>query len=123
MLSLAGLLVDHQSFNNNYYDKEDKKKQTICYSLTTLLFKLVFGFIPFESINKKPNELSFANYISYLEKYEKNKKMLKVYYFAERVDKISSKLKNLISECLSSDKIKKAEEFLSFDFFHEFGYQ
>ena len=55
MLSLTALLNGYKKINKDYYYQQNKNKYNIIYSLAILIFKLSFGFVPYENINKKPN--------------------------------------------------------------------
>lgn len=46
-LSLAGLLLRNEKESADYYKTDVKKEYAVAYAFGTLLFKLLFGFVPF----------------------------------------------------------------------------
>lgn len=91
-LSAVGLIFgvdkDLPEYTSPYFDSAEKK---IVYSWAALLFKLVFGFAPYEknSSIKPLKEFDFKNYLTYLEQEDSKLSLLKIYYFGFRVLEIS----------------------------------
>lgn len=83
----------------------------------TLLFKLLFGFVPFEQ-KKQFVKFDFKDFPNYLDK-EENKKFLKVYSFAEGMLDASPNSKKLIESALSGTMT--LEDFYSQSYFEEGG--
>lgn len=46
-LSLVGLLVQNEKESADYYKVDVRREGSVAYALGTLLFKLLFGFVPF----------------------------------------------------------------------------
>ena len=84
---MVGLLVKNEKESHDFYKKDVKKEKRDAYALGTLLFKLIFGFVPFEKKQEKYT-FSFKEYLKYLDR-EETKKALKIYYFADRLLEIS----------------------------------
>ena len=61
------------------------------YALGTLLFKIMFGFVPFEK-KRELRKFSFKTYHQHLDK-EELKKLLKVYSYADGMLEASSQAK------------------------------
>ena len=112
-LSLAGLLLRNEKESPDYYKSDVKKEYSAAYALGTLLFKLLFGFVPFEK-RRERSAFSFKDYLKYLDK-EENKKALKIYYFADRLLEVSEKAKQAIELALKGDAT--LEEFFSHEYF------
>ena len=80
-LSVVGLLLRNEKESDDYYKKEISGQGKQTYAFGTLLFKMLFGFAPFEK-KKENTKFSFKHYPSYLDR-EENKKFLKVYSYAD----------------------------------------
>jgi hypothetical protein len=65
-LSLASALTNSFANDRNFYDPKQKPNQSLFYAIGTLLFKTLFGFVPFEENAKKPSQFNFATYIDHL---------------------------------------------------------
>lgn len=98
-LSLVGLLLRTEKDSEDYYKAGVAAKSQPAYALGTLLFKLLFGFVPFEK-KRELIRFSFKDYPKYLDK-EENKKYLKMYSYAEGLLLISPLAKQLIEEALT----------------------
>ena len=57
-----GILVEHCQFAEDYYDKSKKGEEGVVYALGSLMFKMLFGFVPYEG-KYKPKDLRFSKYI------------------------------------------------------------
>jgi hypothetical protein len=112
-LSLTGLLLRNEKDSPDYYKADVKREYLTAYALGTLLFKLLFGFVPFEKRKERSN-FAFKDYLKYLDR-EETKKALKIYYFADRLLEVSEKAKQLIELALRGDV--SFEEFYSHEYF------
>ena len=65
--SLTGLLVRNEKESADYYKSDIRKDGRVAYALGTLLFKLLFGFVPFEK-RKERLPFSFKDYLKYLDR-------------------------------------------------------
>jgi hypothetical protein len=66
-LSLSGLLLRNEKESDDYYKSGISKSGSYSYALGTLLFKLLFGFAPFER-KKEVYKFSFKEYPKYLDR-------------------------------------------------------
>ena len=46
-LSLAGILSNGYFKDKNFFDSKRKDKESLIYALGSLLFKMLFGFVPY----------------------------------------------------------------------------
>ena len=86
-LSVSGLLLRNEKDSEDYYKKGIEKEFRHSYAFGTLLFKMLFGFVPFEK-RRDFVKFSWKNYPKYLDK-EENKKFIKVYSYADGLLDIS----------------------------------
>jgi hypothetical protein len=100
-LSLAGLLLRNEKESSDYYKGDVRREGSLAYALGTLLFKLLFGFVPFEK-RKERGAFAFKDYLKQLDR-EESKKALKTYYFADRLLEVSEQAKQLIELSLKGD--------------------
>ena len=95
---MVGLILRNDRESEDYYKKGILNDNRHTYALGTLLFKILFGFVPFEK-KRDFNNFRFNKYASYLDR-EENKKFLKVYAYADGLLDLSQQAKELIEESL-----------------------
>ena len=96
-----GLLLKNEKESVDYYKQGLSRENRIPYALGTLLFKILFGFVPFEQ-KRELIRFNFKDYPKYLDK-EENKKYLKVYSYGEGLLDASPQACNLIESALSGN--------------------
>ncbi len=65
-MSLAGMVGDCFAGERNFFDMRKKGWEAVCYAVGSLAFKLLFGFVPYEDMAKKPSTLKLSAYIDFL---------------------------------------------------------
>ncbi len=66
VLSLAAVVGDCFAGERNFFDSQKKGWEALCYAVGSLAFKMLFGFVPYEDVAKKPSTLKLASYIDFL---------------------------------------------------------
>ena len=114
-MSAIAAILDVDSRNPQYYDNSLKGEEGIVYCLGTLLFELVFGFLPYDKKRKWSIRFSFGKYLEYLEAIGDK---IKIYYFAEKKLSVSENFCDLIERSLSGQM--KFNEWKQHLYFKEF---